>query len=79
MTQSDNPNASIPVELTLEVGRVTIPLGRLLTLSDGITLNDEVLSYFPKVIAKSGDRGVAEGELVRIGDRVGFRITKLLG
>lgn len=71
--------ASMPVELTLTVGSVSLPLGQLLNMTEGQTFTDEVTSFFPKVRMHSGDRFVAEGELVRVDGRVGFRVTRLIG
>jgi len=73
-----NGMAKMPVELTLTVGTVTLPLERLMEMSEGQTLTDEVMSYFPGVRLHMHDRFVAEGELVRIEGRVGLRITRLI-
>ena len=70
--------ARMPVELTLTVGTVTLPLARLLEMSEGQTLMDEVTSYFPRVRLHAGDRLVAEGDLVRVDGRIGFRVGKIL-
>ena len=73
-----NGMAKMPVELTLTVGTVTLPLERLMEMTEGQTFTDEVMSYFPGVRLHVGDRFVAEGELVRIEGRVGLRISRLL-
>jgi flagellar motor switch/type III secretory pathway protein FliN len=70
--------AHMPVELTLVVGAVTLPLQQLMTMAEGQTFTDEVTSFFPRVRLQSGDRLVAEGELVRLDNRIGFRVTRLL-
>ena len=70
--------AQMPVELTLSVGAVTLPLQQLMAMSEGQTFIDEVSSFFPRVRLHSGDRLVAEGELVRVDDRIGFRVTRLM-
>lgn len=71
--------SNVPVDLTLNVGTVSIELGKLINLQAGVTLTDGVVNYFPKVRAMAGTRAVAEGELVVIGEnQVGFRILKLL-
>jgi flagellar motor switch/type III secretory pathway protein FliN len=72
-------NANLPVQLTLEVGSVTMELGKLLEVGAGTILSDEVMSFFPKVRVLAGDRAVAEGELVQIEGKVGLRVSKLLG
>jgi len=72
-------NASMPVQLTLQVGSVSMELGKLLEVGAGTILSDEVMSFFPKVRVLAGDRAVAEGELVQIEGKVGLRVSKLLG
>ncbi|MDI9331896.1 MAG: FliM/FliN family flagellar motor switch protein [Alphaproteobacteria bacterium] len=72
------PLAQMPVELTITVGSVAMPLQQLIEMSAGQTLTTEVNSFFPKVQLHCGSRLVAEGELVRVEDRVGFRVTRLL-
>jgi flagellar motor switch/type III secretory pathway protein FliN len=71
--------ASMPVELSLSVGTVSMPLEKLLNMVEGQTFTDEVSSFFPRVRLHASDRLVAEGELVRVDGRVGFRVTRLLG
>jgi len=82
---ADNPAAAtassmaqMPVELTLIVGAVTLPLQQLMSMAEGQTFTDEVSSFFPRVRLQSGDRLVAEGELVRVDKRIGFRVTRLM-
>jgi flagellar motor switch/type III secretory pathway protein FliN len=70
--------AKMPVEMTLIVGAVTLPLQQLMAMSEGQTLVDEVSSFFPRVRLQSGDRLVAEGELVRVDNRIGLRVTRLM-
>lgn len=80
-TPSPGPqtNANLPVQLTLQVGSVSMELGKLLEMNAGMVLTDEVMSFFPKVRVLAGDRTVAEGELVQIEGKVGLRVSKLLG
>jgi flagellar motor switch/type III secretory pathway protein FliN len=72
-------NANMPIQLTLQVGSVTMELGRLLEINAGTVLSDEVTSFFPKVRVLAGDRAIAEGDLVQIEGKVGLRVSKLLG
>jgi flagellar motor switch/type III secretory pathway protein FliN len=72
-------NANMPVQLTLQVGSVSMELGKLLEMGAGMILSDEVMSFFPKVRVLAGDQAVAEGELVQIEGKVGLRVSKLLG
>jgi len=76
---SAQTNVNLPVQLTLQVGTVTMELGRLLEVNAGTILSDEVMSFFPKVRVLAGDRAIAEGELVQIEGKVGLRVSKLLG
>lgn len=70
---------STPVQVTFAVGEAKIALSDLLALSEGQVLEGEALyTYFPKVRALLGDRQIAEGELVKVDGKVGFRITKLI-
>ena len=72
-------NASMPVQLTLQVGSVSMALGQLLEVGVGTILTDEITSFFPKVKMLAGDRVIAEGDLVQVEGKVGLRISKLLG
>jgi type III secretion protein Q len=72
-------NSNMPVQLTLQVGSVSMELGKLMEMGAGTILSDEVMSFFPKVRVLAGDRAVAEGELVQIEGKVGLRVSKLLG
>ena len=72
-------NTSTPVQITFTVGEAKIALSDLLNLSEGQVLEGEALyTYFPKVRAILGDRQIAEGELVKVDGKVGFRITKVI-
>lgn len=70
--------SQLPVELTLTVGTVTLPLQRLMEMVEGQTFTEEVSSFFPRVRLHAGDRLVAEGELVRVDGRIGFRVARLM-
>jgi flagellar motor switch/type III secretory pathway protein FliN len=78
-TPTAQTNASIPVQLTLQVGSVSMALGQLLEVGVGTILRDEITSFFPKVKMLAGDRVIAEGDLVQVEGKVGLRISKLLG
>ncbi|MEK9823100.1 MAG: FliM/FliN family flagellar motor switch protein [Gammaproteobacteria bacterium] len=71
--------SSVPVELTLNVGSLSLPLEQLLAMSEGQTFTSELSSFFPSVRLLASDRLVAEGELVRVDGHVGFRVTRLIG
>jgi flagellar motor switch/type III secretory pathway protein FliN len=71
--------SQMPVELTLTVGSLTLPLAKLLEMSEGQTFTDELSSFFPRVRLHAAGRLVGEGELVRVDGRIGFRITRITG
>jgi type III secretion protein Q len=71
--------SSVPVELTLNVGSLSLPLEQLMSMSEGQTFTHELRSFFPSVRLLASDRLVAEGELVRVDGRIGFRVTRLIG
>jgi flagellar motor switch/type III secretory pathway protein FliN len=68
-----------PVTISFQVGTAKIALADLLSLAENTIIEGEALyTYFPKVRALLGDRQIAEGELVKVDDKVGFRVTKVL-
>jgi flagellar motor switch/type III secretory pathway protein FliN len=71
--------SQLPVELTLTVGSLSLPLAQLMAMTEGQTFTDELSSFFPRVRLHAADRLVAEGELVRVDGRIGFRVTRLVG
>ena len=72
-------NSSLPIQIKLQVGTVEIALAQLLELNvDQVIEGDAVTSFFPQVRAVVGDRAVAEGELINIDGKLGFRINKVL-
>ena len=71
--------STLPVELTLTVGSLSLPLAQLMAMSEGQTFTDELSSFFPRVRLHAAERLVAEGELVRVDGRIGFRVTRLIG
>ncbi|WP_337175072.1 FliM/FliN family flagellar motor switch protein [Paludisphaera sp.] len=66
-----------PVTLTVELGRISIPLGRLAGLKPGEVLELNRHGREP-VEVTSGGRTVARGDLVLIGDELGVRVTTVL-
>lgn len=70
---------SVPLQVTFQVGEAKIALSDLLNLTEGQVIEGEALyTYFPKVRAILGERQIAEGELVKVGEQVGFRVTKVI-
>jgi len=71
--------SQLPVELTLTVGSISLPLATLIEMSEGQTFTDELTSFFPRVRLHAADRLIGEGELVRVDGRIGFRVTRIVG
>ncbi|WP_165064740.1 FliM/FliN family flagellar motor switch protein [Paludisphaera rhizosphaerae] len=65
-----------PVTLTIELGRLTVPLSRLADLKAGEVLELNRHSREPVEISSNG-RIVARGDLVLIGDELGVRVTSV--
>lgn len=67
----------VPVEVTVEVGRMRLSLGELVKLGPGslVTLDRE--AHEPADVLVNG-KIVAHGEVVTIDDRYGVRITSLV-
>jgi flagellar motor switch protein FliN/FliY len=67
----------VPVTLTVELGRVTIPLHRLADLKPGDVLELGRHAREPVELTSNG-RLVARGELVQIDTELGVRVTNVL-
>lgn len=65
-----------PVSLTVELGRLTVPLSRLADLKAGEVLELNRHSREPVEVSSNG-RVVARGDLVLIGDELGVRVTSV--
>jgi len=65
-----------PVTLTVELGRVSLPVSRLADLKPGDVLELNRHSREPVEITSNG-RLVARGDLVLIGDEMGVRVTSV--
>ncbi len=66
----------IPVTLTVELGRVNIPLRRLADLKPGDVLELGRHAREPDELTSNG-RPVASGELVQIDTELGVRVTSV--
>lgn len=69
-------SSQIPLTLTVEVARLTLPLEKVMHLKPG-NLLDLNIGPAPTVHLTVGGRPVARGELVKIGDSVGVKILGL--
>ena len=68
--------AEVSIELSVEIGRVTMPIGEMLQLGEGavVELNRSVSE--PVDVMAQGVR-IASGEVVVIDDRFAVRITEI--
>ncbi|MDA8003520.1 MAG: FliM/FliN family flagellar motor switch protein [Alphaproteobacteria bacterium] len=66
------------VRVDFRIGQIELPLQELLRLAEGQTLQKLDGIRFPRVEAVSAGRVFAEGELVEVGGRIGFRILRLV-
>lgn len=78
-TVAEEPEVDgLPVHLRFEVGEKRIPVDELQQLQAGYTFELETALEEPVTIRANG-KSVGKGELVKIGERVGVRVTQLKG
>lgn len=75
---ADAELAEIPIKLFFEIGRLEIPLGEVQRLGPGYVFELGRPVSEPVDILANGRR-IGQGEIVRIGDATGVRVTRLLG
>ncbi|HHO50135.1 MAG TPA: hypothetical protein ENK18_04495 [Deltaproteobacteria bacterium] len=68
----------IPIELVVELGRTQLTVGQIAELQEDDVLKLDSLAGQPLDIL-AGGRLFGRGEIVLEGDRVGLRITELVG
>ena len=75
-----NPNVldQVNIRIDFQIGEISMSAKQLASLAPGFTLTDLPHMIFPRARAMSGGRAFAEGELVDIDGKIGFRITKIL-
>ena len=81
--QSDEPETddalnNLEVKINFRIGEISMPVNELAALTPGFTLTDLPGLIFPRAVAVASGRAFAEGELVEIDGKLGFRITRLL-
>ena len=67
----------VPVTLTLEIGRTTLPIKELLSLGQGSVIELERLIGEPHDVLVNGSL-IAQGEVVVVGDQFGIRFTDIV-
>lgn len=70
------PSGKIPLQITVEVGRLQMPLEKISELSPGNILELGV-GPSPDVFLTVGGKRIAKGELVNLGEALGVKILKL--
>ena len=70
--------ADVELTVTVELGRVRLPLRDLLRLQEGTVIELERLAGTPVDVLANGTP-VARGDVVVVGDELGVRISELLG
>jgi flagellar motor switch protein FliN/FliY len=70
------PLAEVPLQVTVRLGSARLTLGELLQLQQGsVVLLDRQVGEPAEIMV--GDRVVALGEMVRVGDELGVRVTRV--
>jgi flagellar motor switch protein FliN len=67
----------IPVQLTVELGRVRIPIKHILQLAQGSVIELEALAGEPMDVLVNGCL-IAQGEVVVVNDKFGIRLTDII-
>ena len=69
--------AEVSIEISVEIGRVTMPIGELLKLGEGAVIELNRAVSEPVDVMAQGVR-IASGEVVVIDDRFAVRITEIV-
>lgn len=72
-----NIAASLPMTLVFEIGQMTVPLSALSQLKEGDVLAADFKTA-PEIGIRTQGRLIATASLVRIGERLGAKITRLI-
>jgi flagellar motor switch protein FliN/FliY len=67
----------IPVQLTVELGRMRIPIKHILQLAQGSVVELEALAGEPMDVLVNGYL-IAQGEVVVVNDKFGIRLTDIV-
>jgi flagellar motor switch protein FliN/FliY len=68
---------SVKVEISVVLGRSTIPMAQLLRMGRGAVIELNARQDDP-VLVLANDRPVAKGEIVITGDKIGVSISEVL-
>ena len=67
----------IPVQLTVELGRIKIPIKHILQLAQGSVVELETMAGEPMDVLVNGYL-IAQGEVVVVNDKFGIRLTDIV-
>jgi len=67
----------IPVQISVELGRARLPIGKLLQLAPGSVLELDSLAGEPLDLRVNGTL-IAQGEVVVVNDKFGIRLTDIV-
>lgn len=70
--------ADVELTVTVELGRVRLPLRDLLRLQEGTVVELDRLAGAPVDVLANGTP-IARGDVVVVGDELGVRISELIG
>ncbi len=68
----------VPLQLTVELGEVSIPIREILSLSPGSIVNLDKMSGEPVDVRVNGTL-IARGEVVTVEEHLAVRITEIVG
>ena len=68
---------NVPLEVTVELGSVSLPVGEILKLGAGSVVELDRAANAP-VDLLVNDRAIARGEIVTVDDRFALRISELI-
>ncbi|MFK7990842.1 MAG: FliM/FliN family flagellar motor switch protein [Sandaracinaceae bacterium] len=77
MSASMEGMEQLPVTLSLELARFELPLADVAALAPGEVVRTGATHEGHQVVLRAGDRVVAVGELVTVGDEIGVRIVEV--
>ena len=69
---------SVPIELTIVLGKADMPINQLLRMGRGAVIELET-EESDQVIILANDKPIANAEVVVEGDRIGIQITEMFG
>jgi len=67
----------VPLQVTVELGRVDLPLKQVVQLTDGSVIQLDKIAGEPVDLLVNG-RKIARGEVVVIGNNFGIKITQIV-